>query len=162
VRNLQKSSEILFMQILLLGFAMAQNACLLSNRAMQPSQIPQQLPPQMPKPVLPKQPVTTTQTGRLTYYTFGPQGIAFCDGKYYGDNELIVALSTSFMNERKNCFQKVRVTVEGKSVVATVVDMCNEQHGCKVGTVDGTIGIWKTLGLDLDRGVIEGITWSFL
>jgi hypothetical protein len=67
------------------------------------------------------------------------------------------------MPERQNCQKRIRLNVEGKSVEATVVDMCDEKRdGCIRGTVDGTIAVWRSLGLDLDRGVIDGITWSFI
>jgi hypothetical protein len=150
---------------ILLGAVLAQNACLLANKGRAPKSpvvTPANVPNTPPATPPPSQPAGPVQRGRLTHYTFGPRGIAFCDAKHYGDNEHIVALSTSFMNGRGNCDRRIRLTVEGRSIVCRVVDMCNEAHGCIPGTVDGTPGVWRTLGLNMDRGVINGVEWHFI
>jgi hypothetical protein len=39
--------------------------------------------------------------------------------------------------------------------------MCPESGGCKAGTVDGTPGVWKALGINLDIGVVP-VTYTIV
>lgn len=143
---------------LLLNLVQSQGACYKKTK--------QQSQPSKPQPSPQTQPFKagggSSLIGRLTYYTFGPSGVAYCDGQFYDDNAMIVAVSTSIMQGHDKCHKRVRVTAEGRSVEATVVDMCAESDGCVPGTVDGTIGLWRALGIDMNRGVVEGISYTFL
>ncbi|KAK3328513.1 allergen Asp F7 [Cercophora scortea] len=104
---------------------------------------------------------TSQYSGDLTYYTLGMGACGFDDsGKDLTEN--IVALSHLMMGEASNsnpmCNQKISISYNGKSVIATVRDKC---MGCAIDNVDGSEKIFTELfgSLGVGRGQIS---WSFL
>ncbi|CAI0396611.1 unnamed protein product [Linum tenue] len=99
-------------------------------------------------------------------------GAAECDQKFHGDEERVVALSSGWFNNAKSCFQQVRITGNGRSVVAKVVDECDSTEGCDGdhdyqppcpnNIVDASPAVWDALGVASgDRGDLK-VTWSFV
>jgi len=128
--------------------------------------------PQVPKPVQnpkysPKSnPVyvplsTSSVTARLTHNSFEKGGdgggASSCTGRWHSNKELIVALATPLFKKRANCGKLVKITVNGKSVKARVVDECDIRHNCPPDCVDASQAVWDALGLDMDIGVIKNI-----
>ncbi|KAJ3682265.1 hypothetical protein LUZ60_014838 [Juncus effusus] len=119
-------------------------------------------------------PVTNNTPGILTLNDFGKSGdgggATACDGKYHSDDDLIVALSTGWFNNKTRCNMKIKITAKnGKSASAMVVDECDSTVGCDkehdyqppcpYNDVDASKAVWKALGLDTGRGNAS-ITWS--
>ncbi|KAI8970257.1 RlpA-like double-psi beta-barrel-protein domain-containing protein-containing protein [Mycotypha africana] len=73
--------------------------------------------------------------------------IAALNGEQYGDMDAV----------SDDCFRKVRIYHDGKSVDATITDAC---PGCTWGSLDLTPVVFEELD-DLDIGVID-IKWRFL
>ncbi|CAL4942495.1 unnamed protein product [Urochloa decumbens] len=82
-----------------------------------------------------------------------------CDGKYHKDSEMLVALSTGWYAGGRRCHKPIRITHNGRTVVAKVVDECDSRHGCKNNIVDTSKAVWKALGLDTNIGEVP-VTWS--
>ncbi|KAI0071513.1 hypothetical protein K474DRAFT_1712396 [Panus rudis PR-1116 ss-1] len=78
-------------------------------------------------------------------------------GRFNTDNDLVVALSPSEYSGGARCFQNIQATYQGKSVVATVVDLC---PGCGSGSIDLSPAAFQRLA-SLDVGRIHGVTWNF-
>jgi len=80
-----------------------------------------------------------------------------------------VALSTGWFAGRSKCGSMIRISANGRSVTAKVVDECDSMHGCdsehanqppcKNNIVDGSDAVWDALGLDKEVGVVP-VTWS--
>ncbi|KAJ1694116.1 hypothetical protein LUZ63_010814 [Rhynchospora breviuscula] len=119
-------------------------------------------------------PVTAHTPAILTLNCFEKNcdggGAAACDSHYHSDNDLIVALSTGWYNNKKRCGKKIKITAKnGKSVLAKVVDECDSMHGCReeqgnqppcrCNIVDASKAVWKALRLNTDVGEVN-ITWS--
>jgi hypothetical protein len=98
------------------------------------------------------------QSGRLTWYQFHGVG-GMCQGRAYPDDAIVCAMHTDI----RQCLRTIRITVPstGRSVDCYVVDECDRNHGCLPGTIDGTPGVWRALGLNLDIGVMS-IQWRFV
>ncbi|GAA0180903.1 hypothetical protein LIER_30170 [Lithospermum erythrorhizon] len=115
-------------------------------------------------------PVTSSTMAKLTFNHFSEGGITSkCDGRVYGNDELIVALSTGWYDNGLRCLKMIKVMGgNGRSVEAKVVDECDSLHGCEEGhegqppcpnnIVDGSRGVWEGLGLDLHQGIVD-VVW---
>uniref|UniRef100_A0A0E0M924 RlpA-like protein double-psi beta-barrel domain-containing protein n=1 Tax=Oryza punctata TaxID=4537 RepID=A0A0E0M924_ORYPU len=85
-------------------------------------------------------------------------GPAACDGRFHGDGELIVALSTQWFAGGRRCHRRIRITPSAahggrrRAVEATVVDECDSRRGCKDNVVDSSPAVWRALGLDTGAG----------
>jgi hypothetical protein len=69
----------------------------------------------------------------LTFYYFNGVG-SFCDGKPYPDNAMVVAISSGLMGDgHTNCGKKMELFSPdtGKQCIVTVVDKCDQNHGCR-------------------------------
>ena len=87
-------------------------------------------------------------------------GPSECDGKYHDNSQKIVALSTRWYDHGSRSGNMIKITVpNGRSVLAKVVDECDESDGCPNDIVDGSDGVWNALGLDIDIGEVH-VTWS--
>ncbi|KAI4978614.1 hypothetical protein ZWY2020_015367 [Hordeum vulgare] len=96
-------------------------------------------------------------------------GPSECDNAYHSDEEMVVALSTGWFKNMARCGHRIRVTANGKSVYAKVVDECDSVYGCDDdhnyeppcanNIVDASPAVWNALGLDQNVGM-EDITWS--
>jgi hypothetical protein len=53
-----------------------------------------------------------------------------CDESYHAKTELGVALSTGWFAGRSKCGSMIRISANGRSVTAKVVDECDSMHGC--------------------------------
>ena len=106
-----------------------------------------------------------SRSSTLTWYTYGGNP-NYCEGITHAESDLVVAMSTNMLLARGDCRRSIS-SIEiyspstRRSVVARVVDMCNEAHGCASNVVDGTRGIWAALGIDLAQGV-HNIQWKWL
>uniref|UniRef100_M1AEA7 KiTH-2 n=1 Tax=Solanum tuberosum TaxID=4113 RepID=M1AEA7_SOLTU len=125
-------------------------------------------------------PVTSSMPAQLTFNDFSRVarcyrdggGPSSCDGKYHNNNERIVALSTRWFGGRSRCGKMILIRANnGKTVTAKVVDECDSTMGCdaehafqspcKNNIVDGSITVWRALGLDTDLGIVP-VTWSMV
>ncbi|RLN42268.1 hypothetical protein C2845_PM01G38730 [Panicum miliaceum] len=98
-------------------------------------------------------------------------GATFCDHRFYKDSAMVVALSSGWLrlDGTRRCGKMVRVTANGRSVLAKVVDECDsvagcdEEHNfeppCANNVVDGSPAVWKALGLKESLGEVK-VTWS--
>ena len=74
-----------------------------------------------------------SSSSSFTWYQFKGVG-GYCDGKPYEDNAMVIAMSTGIIgNGRSNCQKQVELYAPstGKSCRVTVVDMCDQNHGCR-------------------------------
>lgn len=86
-------------------------------------------------------------------------GPSECDEQYHDNNERVVALTTRWYANDSRCGKMIRINKNGKSVMAKVVDECDTKDGCASNVVDGSIAMWRALGLDTNEGRVP-ITWS--
>ncbi|XP_049378851.1 kiwellin-like [Solanum stenotomum] len=113
----------------------------------------------------PSPPSTGSTPGMLTLNDFSEGGDgggpSECDEKYHDNNERVVALTTRWYDNGSRCGKMIRIRADknGKSVMAKVVDECDIKDGCKNNVVDGSIAVWRALGLNTDEGRVP-ITWS--
>ncbi|CAA0842591.1 Unknown protein [Striga hermonthica] len=97
-------------------------------------------------------------------------GPSECDGKYHNDSSKIVALSTGWYNGGSRCGKKVKISGNGKSVLAKVVDECDSMVGCDAehdyqppcanNIVDGSSAVWEALGVGKESWGELNVTWS--
>ncbi|KAM0876609.1 hypothetical protein ACQ4PT_036062 [Festuca glaucescens] len=95
-------------------------------------------------------------------------GPSECDKSYHSDKELVVALSTGWFKNMARCGHRIKITANGNSVYAKVVDECDSVYGCDDehnyeppcanNIVDASRAVWNALGLDQNVGM-EDITW---
>uniref|UniRef100_M1AEA9 KiTH-2 n=1 Tax=Solanum tuberosum TaxID=4113 RepID=M1AEA9_SOLTU len=113
----------------------------------------------------PSPPSTGSTPGMLTLNDFSEGGDgggpSECDEKYHDNNDRVVALTTRWYDNGSRCGKMIRIRADknGKSVTAKVVDECDIKDGCKNNVVDGSIAVWRALGLNTDEGRVP-ITWS--
>ncbi|KAK3156788.1 hypothetical protein QOZ80_2AG0111900 [Eleusine coracana subsp. coracana] len=98
-------------------------------------------------------------------------GISLCDGRFHSNNELLVSLSSGWLrlDGKNRCNNKIRISANGRSVVAKVVDECDSVNGCDAehgfeppcrnNVVSGSLGVWKALKLNESIGELK-VTWS--
>ncbi|XBJ16686.1 hypothetical protein VPH35_008266 [Triticum aestivum] len=117
-------------------------------------------------------PVTATTKAVLTLNGFEKGkdggGPSECDNAYHSDEEMVVALSTGWFKNMARCRHCIKITVNGNSVYAKVVDECDSMYGCDDdhnyeppctnNIVDASPAVWNALGLDQNVSM-EGITW---
>ncbi|KAF8758207.1 hypothetical protein HU200_010572 [Digitaria exilis] len=72
---------------------------------------------------------------------------------------MVVALSTGWFSNMSRCGHRIKITANGNSVYAKVVDECDSVHGCDDDIVDASPAVWNALGLDQSTGE-QDITWS--
>ncbi|KAG6753279.1 hypothetical protein POTOM_043331 [Populus tomentosa] len=118
-------------------------------------------------------PESSSTDAQLTFNNFSKGGdggdASECDNSYHDDTELVVALSTGWFAGRSKCGSMIKISGNGRSVTAKVVDECDSMHGCdsehayqrpcENNVVDGSKAVWEALGLDTDVGVVS-VTWS--
>ncbi|XP_048137319.1 kiwellin-like [Rhodamnia argentea] len=119
-------------------------------------------------------PVTSSTRATLTNNDFsegGGSGASECGGRFHGNSELIVAMSTGWYAGGSRCGHRIKIRSRktGRSVTAKVVDECDSVNGCAGGhdgeppcrnnIVDGSNAVWHALGLDIGVGE-EDVTWS--
>ncbi|KAH9327230.1 hypothetical protein KI387_007408, partial [Taxus chinensis] len=79
-------------------------------------------------------PVSSATPATLTLNDFSQGGdgggASSCEEKFYDNNELVVALSTGWFDNRNRCSKMIKISGNGKSVTARVVDECDSRHGC--------------------------------
>ena len=96
-------------------------------------------------------------------------GPSECDNAYHSDEEKVVALSTGWFSNMARCGHRIKITANGNSVYAKVVDECDSVEGCDEdhnfeppcdnNIVDASPAVWDALGLDQNVGMVD-ITWS--
>ncbi|KAM3399127.1 kiwellin [Capsicum galapagoense] len=121
-------------------------------------------------------PVSSSTPAQLTFNDFSEGGDgggpSSCDGQYHDNNERIVALSTGWFAGRSRCGKMIHIRANnGRTVTAEVVDECDsttgcdEEHAyqspCRNNIVDGSIAVWRDLGLNTDDGIVP-VTWSMV
>ncbi|KAJ3681955.1 hypothetical protein LUZ60_014528 [Juncus effusus] len=92
-----------------------------------------------------------------------------CDNKFHSDKEMVVALSTGWYNGGSRCGKMIKISANGKSALAKVVDECDSVNGCDSdhdfqppchnNIVDASQAVWDALGLDSNIGEVP-VTWS--
>ncbi|CAJ2660737.1 kiwellin-like protein [Trifolium pratense] len=119
-------------------------------------------------------PVSSSTQALLTLNDFSEGGDggspSECDDNFHSNSERVVALSTGWYNGGSRCGRNIRIKARnGRSVTAKVVDECDSVNGCdgehagqppcRNNIVDGSVAVWKALGLNTDVGVVQ-VTWS--
>ncbi|GLJ05129.1 hypothetical protein SUGI_0011680 [Cryptomeria japonica] len=85
--------------------------------------------------------------------------------------EKVVALSTGWFESSRRCLKMIRISANGKSVVAKVVDECDSRNGCdfdhgyqppcRNNIVDASAAVWDALGIPQGRqGDDLSVTWA--
>ncbi|KAL0945409.1 hypothetical protein HGRIS_000901 [Hohenbuehelia grisea] len=90
--------------------------------------------------------------GDATYYY---TGLGAC-GAYSQNSDFIVALPPSQYNNGANCWRHIKVQYQGRTIDATVVDLC---PGCGGDSIDLSPGAFQALS-SLDAGRIR-VTWNW-
>ncbi|XP_050369183.1 LOW QUALITY PROTEIN: kiwellin-like, partial [Argentina anserina] len=122
-------------------------------------------------------PVTSATKALLTLNDFSEGGDgggpSYCTGKFHSNSERIVALSSYWVFDNKSrCGKMIRITTSnGKTTTAKVVDECDSRAGCdkmhagqmpcRNNIMDGSVAVWKALGLDTNKGVFP-VTWAMV
>ena len=79
-------------------------------------------------------PVTASTKAVLTLNSFEKGkdggGPSECDNAYHSDEEKVVALSTGWFSNMARCGHRIKISANGNSVYAKVVDECDSVHGC--------------------------------
>jgi hypothetical protein len=112
--------------------------------------------------------------GRVTLNSFEKGkdggGPSECDNAYHqnNDEEKVAALSTGWFNNMARCGHRIKISANGNSVYAKVVDECDSVHGCDDehnfeppcdnNIVDASPAVWDDLGLDQNRGMVDNWT----
>ncbi|KAF9998922.1 hypothetical protein BGZ80_006536 [Entomortierella chlamydospora] len=94
-------------------------------------------------------------SGRGTWFT---DTVGSCETPF-DTNDMIVAVNAEQMDGTSQCGRTVKITVDGKSVEATVVDTCPSQY-CSYGALDLSQAVFKKFA-PLSQGVIQ-VTWKFV
>ncbi|KAH6652845.1 riboflavine-aldehyde-forming enzyme [Truncatella angustata] len=92
------------------------------------------------------------ESGDMTYYA---PGLGSCGGTN-SESDAVVALSYEQYNGANPCGKTISITLNGKTIPATVVDKC---MGCTVDAIDVSPSVFEQLAsLDVGRTVV---TWEF-
>nr|GMD81406.1 putative ripening-related protein 1 [Ipomoea batatas] len=96
-------------------------------------------------------------------------GPSECDNQYHSDDTPVVALSTGWYSGGSRCLNHIKISANGRSVRAIVVDECDSTMGCddehdyqppcENNIVDASKAVWEALGLDQNEGEHD-ITWT--
>jgi hypothetical protein len=92
---------------------------------------------------------------RMTFYGTDTGGDA-CTGHGHSDNDWVIAISTEIPNAMSHCNKKVKISYQGKSTVASVIDLC---ASCSPEQIDLTKGLFQFFA-PLDKGIFYG-DWEF-
>ncbi|XP_075519174.1 kiwellin-1-like [Primulina tabacum] len=97
-------------------------------------------------------------------------GPSECDNKYHSDDTPVVALSTGWYSGGSRCHNNVKISANGRTVTAMVVDECDSTMGCDEdhdyqppcpnNIVDASTAVWQALGVPEDDWGELDITWS--
>ena len=120
------------------------NACVRVSSPQPVASAPVSAPVQQPQQ-------SFSSTASFTFYDPTTGGGA-CAGVRYTQNDFIVAIATDLYAGGSRCGQTVYLSAGGNTVQATVVDLCNMDHGCAAGNIDSTVAVWRALGLNTDLG----------
>ncbi|KAK8044005.1 RlpA-like double-psi beta-barrel-protein domain-containing protein-containing protein [Apiospora rasikravindrae] len=98
-------------------------------------------------------------SGDMTYYD---AGLGAC-GQTNNNNDAIVALPSHFFtasnpNQDPLCNRNIRITYQGKSTTAKIVDKC---AGCSGNSIDVTPSVFTTLVGGLGAGRVQ-VTWDYV
>nr|GMD82360.1 putative ripening-related protein 1 [Ipomoea batatas] len=118
-------------------------------------------------------PVTGNTKATLTLNSFQKGGDgggpSECDNQYHSDDTPVVALSTGWYSGWSRCLNNIKISANGRSVTAMVVDECDSTMGCddehdyqppcENNIVDASKAVWEALGLDQNEGEHD-ITWT--
>lgn len=119
-------------------------------------------------------PITNQTKALLTLNSFEKNGDgggpSECDNQYHNDDTPVVALSTGWFNHKSRCHHHIRISGNGRSVVAMVVDECDSTMGCDSdhdyqppcpnNIVDASKAVWKALGVPQNNWGGLDIVWS--
>ncbi|CAL9758014.1 unnamed protein product [Musa acuminata subsp. burmannicoides] len=80
-------------------------------------------------------PVTGDTPAHMTIASFAQGGDgggpAECDGRYHSDDQMLASLSTGWYDDGSRCNRSIRISGNGRSVLAKVVDECDSVYGCE-------------------------------
>ncbi|CAL9165139.1 unnamed protein product, partial [Musa hybrid cultivar] len=78
-------------------------------------------------------PVTGDTPAHMTIASFAKGGDgggpAECDGRYHSDDQMLASLSTGWYDDGSRCNRSIRISGNGRSVLAKVVDECDSVYG---------------------------------
>ncbi|KJA24893.1 hypothetical protein HYPSUDRAFT_453275 [Hypholoma sublateritium FD-334 SS-4] len=94
----------------------------------------------------------SSKSGGATWFN---TGLGAC-GAFSNNGDNIVALSPVDYAAGLHCFKKINVHHQGKTVTATIVDLC---PSCGKSAIDLSQAAFQTLA-SLDLGMIE-VTWEY-
>ncbi|KAK2615496.1 hypothetical protein N8I77_002246 [Diaporthe amygdali] len=94
--------------------------------------------------------------GDMTYYDPSQSGNEVACGGKYGPNDRIAAVGAGVFDHRAVCGKTTTVSYNGKSVTATIVDLCD---GCKNDDIDVTPVVLEELA-PTPSGRIPGVAWD--
>lgn len=93
------------------------------------------------------------ESGDMTYYA---PGLGSCGGTN-NESDAVVALSWEQYNGANPCGKSIKITLNGVTTTATVVDKC---MGCTVDAIDVSPSVFEKLAsLDVGRTIVE---WEFI
>ncbi|PIA59263.1 hypothetical protein AQUCO_00400271v1 [Aquilegia coerulea] len=119
-------------------------------------------------------PVSSQTRAHLTINSFqrggDGGGPSECDDRFHNDDTPVVALSTGWFNHQSRCLKNIRISGNGRSVVAMVVDECDSTRGCDSehdyqppcpnNIVDASKAVWQALGVPRSQWGGLDIVWS--
>ncbi|OMO91569.1 Barwin-related endoglucanase [Corchorus olitorius] len=115
--------------------------------------------------------MNSTTRAQLKYKDFRDgRALSACDGKYHGNSESVVTVSTGWFEGGSRCNKRIQITASnGRSTTAVVVGECDSGRGCDKehaykppcmnNVVQGSDAVWKALRLDKKIGSVN-VTWS--
>ncbi|KAF9575112.1 hypothetical protein EC968_004338 [Mortierella alpina] len=127
-------------------------------------QAPSEIPRNTSAPVIPASELDVVSAAASVDGVFTGRGTWFTDktgscNTSFDTNDMIVAMNEAQMHGTAQCGKSVKITYNGKTVNAKVVDTCPKQY-CSSGSLDLSQAAFKQLA-PLDKGVIE-IKWQFV
>ncbi|KAD5802533.1 hypothetical protein R6Q59_023936 [Mikania micrantha] len=119
-------------------------------------------------------PVSAYTKAILTINSFekgGDGGVpSKCDNKYHSDNSPVVALSTGWYKNGERCGNFIKISANGRTIKAMVVDECDSSMGCdkdhdyfppcKNNIVVASKAVWEALGIPMTSWGEMRITWT--
>ncbi|WVZ59452.1 hypothetical protein U9M48_009590 [Paspalum notatum var. saurae] len=98
-------------------------------------------------------------------------GMTSCDMLFHTDKQLVVVLPSGWLrlDGTNRCNKKIRISANGRSVLAKVVDECDSVNGCDAehafeppcrnNVLNASPAVWKALRLNETIGELK-VKWS--
>ncbi|THU74481.1 hypothetical protein C4D60_Mb04t33840 [Musa balbisiana] len=118
-------------------------------------------------------PVTGDTPAHMTIASFAKGGDgggpAECDGRYHSDDQMLASLSTGWYDDGSRCNRSIRISGNGRSVLAKVVDECDSVYGCEAdqsyppcpnNVIVASPAVWTALAIPEAQVGDYDVTWS--